>query len=47
MEIAEIFAKVYLYKPDLQDFGSLEDFHQSMHEKLQMNLADVIAWMPK
>ncbi|KAN0102230.1 NAD(P)-binding protein [Hyaloscypha variabilis] len=47
IEIAEIFAKVYGFKPDLHNLGSLEDLHQSMHKSLQMNPADVMAWMPK
>ena len=47
MEIIEIFAKVYGYNPDLHHLGSLEDLRQSMHESLQMNPADVMAWMPK
>ncbi|RDW63270.1 hypothetical protein BP6252_10815 [Coleophoma cylindrospora] len=46
-EIIEIFAKVYGYKPDLQNLGSLEDLHQNMHESLDKSPADIMAWMPK
>ena len=47
IEIVEIFAKVYGYKPDLHNLGSLEDLHQSMHESLHINPADAMAWVPK
>jgi cytochrome c-type biogenesis protein CcmH/NrfG len=43
----EIFDKVYGYKPDLQNLGSLEELHQSMHASLQANPADIMGWMPK
>jgi hypothetical protein len=47
IELVEMFGKVYGFKPNLHNLGSLEDLHQSMHKSLQMNPADVMAWMPK
>ncbi len=47
IEIAELFAKVYGFKPDLHNLGSLEDLHQNMHKNLQMNPDDFMAWIPK